>query len=237
MESFSKFASRFEKNLVRNNNEHSSLNSRTARSDMGYRDDTRRRTENGLVSLDQIKDIVTNSNENQLDVIQDFFDDERDDRISSEKEILRAIDLNAKAIARESRTLDEIQASLSEDSLDGYKELSALNKDEILKAVFSNADILKLLKEELIDNKKEEANEMIFDKATADKMFADLEDHVHKENVKCYRNVQAVVVEQDEKNLLNVKKNFGTVKILTIIGMVIAATNLGLIIAQILHII
>ena len=131
-----------------------------------------------------------------------------------------------------------------------YAGMSEANKEEILKAVFSNADLLKqvventdlikVLKEELVDKKVEEEKEKdenTFDKASAEKAFIDLEDHVHKENVKCYRNVQAAITEQDDKTYGKLKKGMDTLKGLLITAIVFGAANLIFLLCQYFHLI
>ena len=247
MESFSKFASRFEKNLNLNRNMQGRDSSDRMRADREYE---RRRFEKNQVNIDQIKEVVTDSNNDQLDAIQDLFYDERVDREASGKELLRAVDNNQKLLNKNFRLLSDMKDGLdSDDGLD-LRELSEANKEEILKAVFSNGDLLKqvldntdllkTLKEELIDKKVEEEKEKednAFDKASAEKAFIDLEDHVHKENVKCYRNVQAAMEEMDEKSFGRLKKGMDTLKGLLIAAVVLGAANLIFIICQYLHLI
>ena len=247
MESFSKFASRFEKNLNINRNMQGRDGSDRLRAEREYE---RRKLERNQVNIDQIKEVVTDSNSDQLDAIQDLFYDERVDREASGKELLRAVDNNQKLLNKNFRLLSDMKDDLdSDDGLD-LRELSEANKEEILKAVFSNGDLLKqvlentdllkILKEELIDKKVEEEKEKednTFDKASAEKAFIDLEDHVHKENVKCYRNVQATMEEMDEKSYGRLKKGMDTLKGLLIAAVVLGAANLIFIICQYLHLI
>ena len=225
MESFSKFASKLERNM--NINRYDADRSRSERRvDRDYSE--RRRASQSSVSIDQIKSTINDCNENQLDVIQDFFDDNRVDRDASSKEILRAVDANAKLINKGVRLISDFKDEWEDEDRVDYKELSESAKNEILKAVFSNTDILNILKEQLVDNKESD----VFDKQTAEKMNADMEDHVHKEAVKCYRNVQAVIIEQDEKNVAKLKKSIGVVKGLVITALLMGAANLAFLLCQ-----
>ena len=238
MESFSRFASKFGKDLNINKGSIGSRDSydRT-RLDRDY---DRRRMTSGSVSIEQVKDTVADCNEKQLDVIQDFLYDERANRDSSDKEILRAVDSNAKMLNKNYRLLSDIRDDLdSEEKLD-IKSLSENNKDEILEAVFSNNDILKLLKQELIDKKAEEVKEKednLFDKAAAEKAFIDLEDHVHKEAIKCYRNVQEVITEQDEQTFGKLNKGLNILKALIAVTLVFGVANLAFLICWFFRII
>lgn len=238
MESFSRFASKFGKDLGINKGTSGSRDSYDRlRTDRDY---DRRRTASGTVSIEQVKDAVTDCNEKQLDVIQDFLYDERANRDSSDKEILRAVDSNAKILNKNYRLLSDLRDDLdSEDKVD-IKSLSEANKDEILEAVFSNNDILKLLKEELIDKKADEDREKednVFDKAAAEKAFIDLEDHVHKEAIKCYRNVQEVITEQDSQTFGKLNKGISALKVLIAMTLVFGIANLAFIVCWFFRII
>ncbi len=245
MESFSKFASKFEKNLNLNRN---TRDADRLRAEREYAE--RRRAERNQVSIDQIKEALTDASEDQLEAIQDLFYDERVDREASGKELLRAVDNNQKLLTKNFRLLSDMKDDLDSDEGFDYKELSEANKEEILKAVFSNGDLLKqvlentdllkVIKEELIDKKVDEEKEKednTFDKASAEKAFIDLEDTVHKENVKCYRNVQASMEELDEKTYGKLKKGMDTLKALLITAIVFGAANLIFLICQYMHLI
>lgn len=238
MESFSRFASKLGRDL--------NINKGTAGSREGYertrldRDYDRRRPASGNVSIEQVKDAVSDCNDKQLDVIQDFFYDERANRDSSEKEILRAVDSNAKLLNKNYRLLNDIRDDLDSDEKLDFKSLSEANKDEILEAVFSNNDILKLLKEELVDKKAEEAKDKednIFDKAAAEKAFIDMEDHVHKEAIKCYRNVQEVITEQDAQTFGKLNRGLNILKALIAVTLVFGIANLAFIVCWFFRII
>ena len=225
MESFSKFARNLNFNKVQREGQD------RMRTEREYSE--RRRMMGNSVSAEQIKEAINDSNDSQLDAIQDMFYDERVDRDAAGKEILRAVDSNAKLLNKNYRLLNDIKDDIDLSDFDELKTMSEENKDEILKAVFSNKEILALLKQELIDNKVEENREWeekLFDKATAEKAFIDLEDHVHKENVKCYKNVQAVLEETDEKAFGRIKKGFNTVKALVTVSLLFGIANLAFLI-------
>ena len=245
MESFSRFA----KNWNFNRNGASGRDaSERARAEREYGE--RRKAAQSQVSIEQIKDTVRDCNEDQLDVIQDMFYDDRVERESSGKELLRAVDSNAKLLNKNFRLLNDIKDDMDGEEKVDIRSLSEENKEEILKAVLSNkelldqiienTDIIKVLKEELIDNKVEEDNarfDTLFDKETAEKAFIDLEDHVHKENVKCFRNVQEVIVEQDAQTYGKLMKGIAVLRALVIIAMVFGAANLAFIICWYLRLI
>ncbi|MCR5355950.1 MAG: hypothetical protein K6E63_00955 [Lachnospiraceae bacterium] len=232
MESFSKFA----RNLNFNKPQREGQERMRPDRDLSER----RRMIQNSVSAEQIKEVINDSNDAQLDAIQDMFYDERVDRESAGKELLRAVDSNAKLLNKNYRLLNDIKDDLDSDETVDLREISEENKEEILKAVFSNKEILTLLKQELIDNKAEENREWVeklFDKETAEKAFIDLEDHVHKENVKCCKNVQAAIEETDEKAFGRIKKGFNAVKALVTVSLLFGIANLAFLICWYLRLI
>ena len=214
-------------------------------------------------SPEQIRDVVLSSNDDQLESIRDMFYDSSLDRDAADKEILRAVDGNAKLLNKNYRLLNDIKSEMDSDEKIDLKNLSEEHKEEILKAVLSNADILKkvfdnteilsmlgeevslkhaeiikLLNEQIINKKAEEEKEdNIFDKATAEKAFIDLEDHVHKENVKCYRNVQNALAEQDTQTFAKMSREFSKIKGLVITALLFGIADLAFMICWYLRII
>ena len=99
---------------------------------------------------------------------------------------------------------------------------------------------MKLLKEELVDKKAEEAKDKednIFDKAAAEKAFIDMEDHVHKEAIKCYRNVQEVITEQDAQTFGKLNRGLNILKALIAVTLVFGIVNLAFIVCWFFRII
>ena len=124
MESFSKFASRFEKNLNLNRNMQGRDSSDRLRAEREYE---RRRLEKNQINIDQIKEVVTDSNSDQLDAIQDLFYDERVDREASGKELLRAVDNNQKLLNKNFRLLSDMKDDLdSDDGLDLREKIPSI---------------------------------------------------------------------------------------------------------------
>ncbi len=245
MESFSKIASRFERNLNMNRSTPVRDGYERSRSERDYSE--RRRPASPSLNVDQIKDAVHDLNDSQLDAIQDMLYDERVDRETSDKELLRAVDNNSKILNKNFRILTDIKADLDADEGIDFTSLSQENKEEILKAVCSNGelleqvlektDILNTLKEELIDKRGEENDDDVFNRAMAERAFIDLEDHVHKENVKCYRNVQSVVEERGELNYIRIKSSISVLKWISVTSLVFGIANLAFLICWFLRII
>ena len=62
----------------------------------------------------------------------------------------------------------------------------------------------------------------------------DLEEHVHKENVKCYRNVQASVMEQAELQMEQTRTSVGPVKGMLITSLILNVATIALLIVHFL---
>ncbi len=188
----------------------------------------------------------------QLEIIRDYFDEAKDDS----KEILRAVNNNANMLDRSLDILGEIrdkadrpapvehQAAPQVDfsgPLQNIQDLGKANKEEIVKAIAENAELLKLIKEQASKNAEaisaiggEEGNG--FDKEEIEKYFTDLTDHVHKENVKCYRNVAGALEEYDKKNEEK-GSGIGVVKIFSIIQLALTVLNVVLLALYIFRVI
>ena len=99
-------------------------------------------------SIDEIAQLVDESNGKQLEVINDLFEDAKDDRFESEKQILAAIDELIETVNREEAKEDDDSRCKVRNEDDGlYTELKA-SSEEILRTVNSNSDLLQQFAEE-----------------------------------------------------------------------------------------
>ena len=269
------------------------------------------------VSVDEIAQIVEESNEKQLGVINDFFEDAKDDRFESEKQILSAIDDLIAAVNNkesqasdntdydsqaegDSNTTEEIlrlvtsnadllaqfaeeqlpmlvrgsNATLSQirEKLEIQEELirsisddasrnammaqnsaqSGVASEEVMSAVSANQAVLNALRSEVaevreevirtadrISAKADEDNtplddEDVLTKAKAEEWYKALDETIHGDCVKVYRNVQKLLEEQNSGVDAAVKKGVGGIKVLTILNTVLIVLNLAAVIAKIL---
>lgn len=119
-------------------------------------------------------------------------------------------------------------------------EANALKIEELVAAGISKIEEM-----QATGQNTEELNDLLTElKKVQAEQFDTLTDHVHKENVKVYRNVQAVVVEELEKQNETVGKTMNTVakKVgmavgISIVAMLAAAGGLAFQILTYLHII
>ncbi len=190
-----------------------------------------RRSSKGPAKMSQMDQGGGGMNGRQLDIIRDYFDETKDDN----KEILHAVDNNAKMLDRGLDILGELKdkadrpvtapAQDFSGPIASFQELSKKNKEDIINAIAGNSDLLGLLKEQIAKNAEAIAGisssngddaQNAIDKEELEKYFTDLQDHVHKENVKCYRNVAGALEEQDKKN----EKKLGNISVVMIFSII-----------------
>lgn len=278
----------------------------------------------GGPSIDEIAQLVDESNGKQLEVINDLFEDAKDDRFESEKQILAAIDELIETVNKEE--LKDVNSSSYEDdnSSSSYSELKA-SSEEILRTVNSNSDLLQQFAEEQLpmlirgnssilnqirealsdqedmikkisdevertsentvsantsngneevlnvastnnallnalrsdvagiqaeirnttdrlSQKADEENaplddEDVLTKTKAEDMYKKLDETIHNDCVKVYRNVQKLMEEQNAGADDSVKKSIGGLRILSLINLLLLILNLLALLANIFEII
>lgn len=278
----------------------------------------------GGPSIDEIAQLVDESNGKQLEVINDLFEDAKDDRFESEKQILAAIDELIETVNKEE--LKDVSSSSYEDDNDdsSYSELKA-SSEEILRTVNSNSDLLQQFAEEQLpmlirgnssilnqirealsdqedmikkisdeverssentvsantsngneevlnvastnnallnalrsdvagiqaeirnttdrlSQKADEENaplddEDVLTKTKAEDMYKKLDETIHNDCVKVYRNVQKLMEEQNAGADDSVKKSIGGLRILSLINLLLLILNLLALLANIFEII
>ena len=276
-------------------------------------------------SIDEIAQLVDESNGKQLEVINDLFEDAKDDRFESEKQILAAIDELIETVYREEAKEDDDSRCEVRNEDDGlYTELKA-SSEEILRTVNSNSDLLQQFAEEQLpmlirgnssilnqirealsdqedmikrisdeiertsennvgvntsngneevlnvastnnallnalrsdvagiqaeirnttdrlSKKADEENsplddEDVLTKSKAEDMYKKLDETIHNDCVKVYRNVQKLMEEQNAGADDSIKKSIGGLRLLSIINLILLLLNLLALLAKIFEII
>ena len=276
-------------------------------------------------SIDEIAQLVDESNGKQLEVINDLFEDAKDDRFESEKQILAAIDELIETVNREEVKEDDDSRYEVRNEDDGlYTELKA-SSEEILRTVNSNSDLLQQFAEEQLpmlirgnssilnqirealsdqedmikkisdeiertsennvgvntsngneevlnvastnnallnalrsdvagiqaeirnttdrlSKKADEENsplddEDVLTKSKAEDMYKKLDETIHNDCVKVYRNVQKIMEEQNAGADDSIKKSIGGLRLLSIINLILLLLNLLALLAKIFEII
>ena len=248
-----------------------------------------------------VSEAIAKSNREQLDVIADFFDEAKADRMESERAIIDALshtkettvvkeapapvenvapiavvdEQNAETLARIERIsgqnaealndsnemlvrnvdmlrnsaekIDEIRNAIgslaSSSQAMNSQNLSidiSAEKDEIITAVGDNRAILNMIRQDVLNGfsrnneEEQEAPVVPLSAEDADKYYKELEDHVHKECVKCYRNVQQALTEQNEQANAGVTKSVSSVRVMALVAMIFSIIGVLL---QVLNII
>ncbi len=276
-------------------------------------------------SIDEIAQLVDESNGKQLEVINDLFEDAKDDRFESEKQILAAIDELIETVNMEEAKEDDDSRYEVRNEDDGlYTELKA-SSEEILRTVNSNSDLLQQFAEEQLpmlirgnssilnqirealsdqedmikrisdeiertsennvgvntsngneevlnvastnnallnalrsdvagiqaeirnttdrlSKKADEENsplddEDVLTKSKAEDMYKKLDETIHNDCVKVYRNVQKLMEEQNAGADDSIKKSIGGLRLLSIINLILLLLNLLALLAKIFEII
>ena len=276
-------------------------------------------------SIDEIAQLVDESNGKQLEVINDLFEDAKDDRFESEKQILAAIDELIETVNREEAKEDDDSRYEVRNEDDGlYTELKS-SSEEILRTVNSNSDLLQQFAEEQLpmlirgnssilnqirealsdqedmikkisdeiertsknnvgvntsngneevlnvastnnallnalrsdvagiqaeirnttdrlSKKADEENsplddEDVLTKSKAEDMYKKLDETIHNDCVKVYRNVQKLMEEQNAGADDSIKKSIGGLRLLSIINLILLLLNLLALLAKIFEII
>lgn len=127
-----------------------------------------------------------------------------------------------------------------------YEETSSVGTDEILSAVGDNRTLLNMIRQDIItrfDKPEEESLEEEKPKEaylTADaaaNYYKELEDHVHKECVKCYRNVQSTLQDQNAEAIGKTEKSVAGVHTLAVVSIALNVVTIALLVCNILGII
>ena len=276
-------------------------------------------------SIDEIAQLVDESNGKQLEVINDLFEDAKDDRFESEKQILAAIDELIETVYREeAKEDDDLRYEVRNEDDGLYTELKA-SSEEILRTVNSNSDLLQQFAEEQLpmlirgnssilnqirealsdqedmikkisdeiertsennvgvntsngneevlnvastnnallnalrsdvagiqaeirnttdrlSKKADEENsplddEDVLTKSKAEDMYKKLDETIHNDCVKVYRNVQKLMEEQNAGADDSIKKSIGGLRLLSIINLILLLLNLLALLAKIFEII
>ena len=101
-------------------------------------------------------------------------------------------------------------------------------KNEIIGAVGDNRAILNMIRQDVLNgfaknNAEEETKPTVapLSAEDAEKYYKELEDHVHKECVKCYRNVQQALSEQNTDANAGLAKSVSGIKIFALVSMIL----------------
>lgn len=138
------------------------------------------------------------------------------------------------------RNVNEIKGGLGEvlarvaDMNQAQQAAGSNSDEEILTAIGDNRSLLNMIRQDILNvrsnDESEEEDNTDSDALTieaADKYYNDLEEHIHKESVKCYKNVQAALGDQTAEASAKVLKAVSGTKIMAIVSLVLNVVTLG----------
>lgn len=140
---------------------------------------------------------------------------------------------------------DSIRQSLSEISqraaapvpapMQGLTVDFTAEKDEIIGAVGDNRAILNMIRQDVLNGFARNASEedaegkpLPLSADDADRYYKELEEHVHKECVKCYRNVQSALTEQNAEAGSAIEKSVSGMRIMVLLSLLFSLASLAL---------
>ena len=135
---------------------------------------------------------------------------------------------------------DRIMQSLQEMSRNSAPAMQDLTvdfsneKDEIIGAIGDNRAILNMIRQDVLNGftknteEDEEGTPAPFTAEDAEKLYKELEDHVHKECVKCYRNVQSALAEQNTEESNGLSKSVSGLRIMVLVTLILNVVSLVL---------
>ena len=107
-------------------------------------------------------------------------------------------------------------------------------KNEIISAVGDNRAILNMIRQDVLNgfarnDEEENAEEKVIPLSAeeAGRYYKELEEHVHKECVKCYRNVQSALTEQNAEANAGVEKSVAGMRIMVLLSLIFSILGFG----------
>lgn len=113
-------------------------------------------------------------------------------------------------------------------------------KEEIIGAVGDNRAILNMIRQDVLNGFAKTAQGEDEEKITplaadeAEKYYKELEDHVHKECVKCYRNVQSALTEQNAEANNGITKSVSGLRVMVLVSLLLNIVTVALTVCNIL---
>ena len=143
---------------------------------------------------------------------------------------------------------DSIRQSMQEMSTRSAAPMQELTvdftseKDEIIGAVGDNRAILNMIRQDVLNGFAKTAQEedeggekpAPLSAEDAEKYYKELEEHVHKECVKCYRNVQSALTEQNAEANNGVTKSVSGLRIMVLVSLLLNIVTVALTVCNIL---
>lgn len=176
-----------------------------------------KRRENGENKVDQLMGLMRDNDSKQIECIAAMFNQEGEEREQTKHEILQAVQNTGMTVQDTQQSVQVMGASVQ-------------NMDTTLH------NIAVAMQQMQTEQSYEQEPQMTIGGITQEQL-QDLEEHVHKENVKCYRNVQASVMEQAELQMEQTRSSAGSVKGMLITSLVLNVATIAILVIHLLGVI
>lgn len=163
-----------------------------------------RRRENGENKVEQLMNLMRENDSKQLECIAAMFNQESEEHEHASQALVQSVQEMRHSLQSVNVTVQGMEASLRSIS-DTIQQMQT-----------------------------EQSYEQPVAGGIAMEQLQDLEEHVHKENVKCYRNVQASVMEQAELQMEQTRTSVGPVKGMLITSLILNVATIALLIVHFL---
>ena len=163
-----------------------------------------RRRENGENKVEQLMNLMRENDSKQLECIAAMFNQESEEHEQASQALVQSVQEMRHSLQSVNVTVQGMEASLRSIS-DTIQQMQT-----------------------------EQSYEQPVAGGIAMEQLQDLEEHVHKENVKCYRNVQASVMEQAELQMEQTRTSVGPVKGMLITSLILNVATIALLIVHFL---
>ena len=146
---------------------------------------------------------------------------------------------NSEILGEIRNTVSSLAASEAARAQTPSGDFSA-EKDEIITAIGDNRAIMNMIRQDVLNGFARNNEEEEEDKPSplsaedADKYYKELEDHVHKECVKCYRNVQQALTEQSAESAAGITKSVSGMRIMVLVTLLLSFISVALQVCNIL---
>ncbi len=194
------------------------------------------------LTVSQVEEVTSSATEKAVAPVLDMMEDLRGDISDSEKGIMDAIWQLSDKVDTISQPVAKEEEEPEEEEFFDNASVDQTAKEEILRAVGENKSLLNMIRQDMIAKEQEKAIAVPEEEESQDpevtlETFDDLKSYTHMEVVKCYRNVQASTAEQNAKLLEEMKASLTSLKVVTILSLVISVASVALLVAFVFGII
>ena len=202
-----------------------------------------RRRENGDNKVEQLMNLIRENDSKQIECIAAMFNQESEEHEQSRQAlqqsaggIQQSVNGMQQSMQMMQQSIQEMQGSIQATNASVQETSASLQAtnasvQETQAALRGISDVIQQMQTEQSYEQPQISG------GISPEQFQDLEEHVHKENVKCYRNVQASVMEQAELQMEQTRTSVGPVKGMLITSLILNVATIAILIVHLLGVI